>query len=148
MKSMGGRRGLLGGVLILGSLWGAARACEVESGLDLAYRADQGGRGEFWVQVSCAPGETPYRLRLVGNMQTVSPSGDLPVRLRGQSGADGLDVTVIHIGPTLGGLVTGGAALSGSRNFSFRVQAAAGQWVPAGTYQLPFTVVLEPAEGL
>lgn len=143
---MGGRRGMLGGLLILNSLWGVAWACEVESGLDLNYRADQEGRGEFWVQVNCAPGEAPYHLRLIGAAQTADPSGNLRVSLRDQRGADGLETTVLHLWPTLGSLFGSGAALSGSRRLSFGVQAAAGQWVPAGTYQLPLTVLLEPVE--
>ncbi|WP_167757975.1 hypothetical protein [Deinococcus fonticola] len=117
---------------------GCARACEVQSGLNLRYQATQASSGTLWVQVRCLPGEAPYRLTV---LSALFQGRDWPLTLQGSQGT--LKVLVRGAAPVLGDAIRPGAAQRGNQQFSFEVQAAPDQWVPAGTYSALTTLSLK-----
>lgn len=120
------------------ALLGHTAACTVQVGLDLHYQASQPQRGNLWVQVQCAPGDAPYRLRVIS---ALFQGRDWPLVLRGAAG--NLNVWVRGAGSALGDPLHAGALLSGNQSFSFEVVAPAEQWVPAGNYAALATLILE-----
>ena len=134
------RRSFSRGVAALLLALGAASACEVQTGLDLRYRADRGERGHLWIQVRCARGDAPYRLSLPGAQ---FQGDDWTLRL--SRGGEALNLRVLRVRPVLGDALRPGALLRGDQALVFEVDAPLGQWsAPAGEYGTALMLALQP----
>ncbi|SMB79168.1 hypothetical protein [Deinococcus hopiensis] len=134
------RRNITRGAAALLALLGAAGACDVQTGLDLNYRADRAERGHLWIRVRCSPGAAPYRLSLP---TTHFQGGDWALQLT--RGGQALDLRVLAVRPLLGDALWPGQVLRGDQQLVFEVDAPGGQWAsPAGEYRGDLMLSLQP----